>query len=323
MLESVLGVLAWLTRFSDPLAWLVLGTFTVGTLLEWYDVDRSWARRVTVAGWVLFAVFWFTLIYHFAFVQKSIVEGIGTLVAVPVALYAGYLLTRGRDTLFVLSRAVAVMGLVYLPFETIVVLRQFVIEMVTRQTELAMSILGFEPAVVNSATVSPEKYDPFRATFKFYPEPNHAITYTIVTACTGIGSIAIFAGLVTAVDAPFGRKLRAFAVSIPIIYALNIVRNVFIGISFGYQYMDLFPNAVMTVFATDDPYMVSYFVADRILAQGLSVVALVGITWLVVRELPEVLVVVEDLLFMLTGTEYDLERALGAEQVRADGEGDG
>jgi hypothetical protein len=40
-----------------------------------------------------------------------------------------------------------------------------------------------------------------------------------------------------------------------------------------------------------------------------------------VRELPETLTVVEDLLFVVTGTEYDLRSALGASPVRADGEG--
>jgi hypothetical protein len=56
--------------------------------------------------------------------------------------------------------------------------------------------------------------------------------------------------------------------------------------------------------------MVSYFLADRVLAQSLSVLALVAITWLVVRELPEVLTVVEDILYVLTGSEYDLGAAL-------------
>jgi archaeosortase A (PGF-CTERM-specific) len=87
----------------------------------------------------------------------------------------------------------------------------------------------------------------------------------------------------------------------------------------------------MTAFGIEDPYKVSYLVADRILAQSLSVVALVGITWLVVRELPELLVVVEDVLFVATGSEYDLRSAMGVggrtgaigerADVRADGNG--
>ncbi|HET7323411.1 MAG TPA: archaeosortase A, partial [Halococcus sp.] len=77
---------------------------------------------------------------------------------------------------------------------------------------------------------------------------------------------------------------------------------------------------VMTLFGAEDPYKVSYFIADRIIAQSLSVVALVCIMWVVVHELPEVMVVVEDVLYMITGTEYDLQSALGV-GVRADGGG--
>jgi len=76
---------------------------------------------------------------------------------------------------------------------------------------------------------------------------------------------------------------------------------------------------------TRDPALVSYYVADRILAQTGSVLALVAVTYLVVRELPEVLDVVEDVLFVVTSSEWDLREALdrpGSDRaVRADGEG--
>jgi archaeosortase A (PGF-CTERM-specific) len=57
--------------------------------------------------------------------------------------------------------------------------------------------------------------------------------------------------------------------------------------------------------------MVSFFISDRIISQVLAVVVLVGITYLVVREVPELLTVIEDVLYMLTGDEYDLESSLG------------
>ena len=75
----------------------------------------------------------------------------------------------------------------------------------------------------------------------------------------------------------------------------------------------------MSVFSLEDPYRVSYILVDRILAQSLSVVALVGITYLVVRELPEILLIIEDLLFVVTGSEYDLGSALDVPTVAADG----
>jgi len=64
----------------------------------------------------------------------------------------------------------------------------------------------------------------------------------------------------------------------------------------------------------DTVYDVSYFIADKILSQLLSVVALIGITWLVVRIIPELLTVVEDVAYLVTGNEYDMHEAFGVDR---------
>jgi archaeosortase A (PGF-CTERM-specific) len=312
MLDVLIGALAWLHTLTPPLAWLVVGAFVAGTALEYYDRHREWARRLTVAAWVLFGLFWLSLIWYYVFDLKSFIEAIGAFVAVPLSAYVGYLLWQGRDSLFVLSRAIAVMGIVFLPFSAVPFLRQFIIETVTAQTEMLMNGLGFHPEVISGAAVPGTNFRPYRSTFKWVTPDGHQITYTIRIACTAVGSMAIFAGIVAAVRAPFRRKLRALAVVLPVIYALNLLRNVFIGVSFGKQYFRIAPDLIMTLFASNDPYKVSYFVVDRILAQSLSVVALVVLTWFLVRELPEVLAIIEDVLFVVTGSEYDLQEALGA-----------
>jgi archaeosortase A (PGF-CTERM-specific) len=318
MTSGPVAALEWFHQFSDPLAWAVLVVFFVIFVLE--RRDHEWARHVALLGWVLFGVFWLSLIYHFVFVQKSIVEGLGSIVAVPASIYVGYLLWQGRDSLFVLSRAVVIMGAIYFPFETIGFLRQFLVETVTWQVEFLMTLIGIEPTVIagDASSLGLEQL-PYRNTFLFTQPNGHNITYTILLACTGIGSMSIFAALVLAVEAPLRRKFRALAIALPIIYVLNLVRNVFIAVTFGKQLMHLFPDVVMTLFSVSDPYKVSYYLSDRILAQVLSVVALVGITYLVVQELPEILTVVEDLLYLVTGSEYDLQGAIGEQSVRADG----
>lgn len=314
MIEPVIEGLAWLGEFSDPLAWLVLATFLLGGALDILGVRG--ARPIAVLGWGLFALFWLTTVHQFAFVQKSFIEGIGVLIAIPAAAYAGYLLGNGRDSLFVMTRAIGLMGLVYLPFIAIGPLGTWIAEVVTRHTEMLMSLLGqTNPAdfrIVNGAQFDNPSG---RNTFLFtLPAENHRIYYTILIACTGVGSMSIFIGGILAVRAPWRRKLRALAVSVPVIYGLNLIRNVFISLSFGQQRFHFFPDLIMTLFGASDPYHVSYYIADRILAQSASVIALIGITYLVVRELPEVLVILEDALYMLTRTEYDLAAALNMER---------
>jgi archaeosortase A (PGF-CTERM-specific) len=73
---------------------------------------------------------------------------------------------------------------------------------------------------------------------------------------------------------------------------------------------------IMALTGYPPPGLVSVFIADRVLSQSLSVVALIAITWLVVRTVPELLALVEEALFVVTRTEYDLH---GAFAVDADG----
>ncbi|WP_053947659.1 archaeosortase A [Halolamina sediminis] len=323
----------WLLDVTDVLAWIVIGAFALGAALEILTRRENdggtldavgdqldTARTVSASAWGLFALFWLLLFPHFAFVHKSYVEGVLALVAVPACLYAGYLLWAGRDTLFLLSRSTAIMGLIYLPFETIPAMtvgglripapRQVLIEIVAAQTGFMMSLFGSNPELIPG----PQGY---QNTYEFVASDGQLLQFSVVLACTGLGSIAIFAGLITAVRAPLRRKLRALSVAVPIIYGLNLVRTTFIGIAFGEQLLQIFPNLVLTMFGGSDPYRVSWYVSDRIISQLLAVVALVGVTYLVVRELPEILTIIEDVLFMVTGDEYDLAETLDLPRSRA------
>jgi archaeosortase A (PGF-CTERM-specific) len=305
---------------SDALAWAVVVAFGVGTVLWAYRetdsplaVSSRTARAAVAGSWGLFALFWLQLAPHFWVVKRSFIEAGLSLLAVPLCLYAGYTLWNGRDSLVALSRAVAWMGLIYLPFETIPSLsvagvtvpapRAVLIRVVTDQTMWVMNALGYYPELVYGD-------QGYLNTFKFVTADGHVILFSLVLACTGLGSISIFAGLVAAVDAPLRRKLRGLAVVVPVIYVLNLARTTFIGLVFGEQYMHWFADTVLALFSGTDPYMVSFYLSDRVISQSLAVAALVGVTYLLVRELPELLSLVEDALYLLTRNEYDLAAAL-------------
>jgi len=304
---------------ARPLSWVIVAGFLATAALEGRDRER--ARTVGVTTWLLFGAFWLVLVPHFVFEQRSIVEGIGSMAAVPLSAHAGYLLWRGRDSLFLLSLAVGLMGLLYLPFSYLPVIeanpaRQWIIETVAAQTDALMGLIGVEPELVRATSYvsNPGATQDYQYLSTFYFEGDtRPITYTIIIACTGLGSIAIFAGAILAVGAPWRRKLRALAIAVPIIYVANLVRNVFIATAFGEQHMQWFVVPMMTAFGLSDPQLVSFYWADRIFAQFGSVIALVAITWLVVRELPELLTMVEDGIYVATRREFDLHAAFGVE----------
>lgn len=290
-----------MSALTDVLAWVVVVAFGASAILQ--PRDREHARRTATAAWVLFALFWALLVPHFAFTQRSIIEGVLSAAAVPASLYLAYLIWTRRRSFETITRAVAIMGIIYLPFETVSLLRGGAIELVTRHVEFFLASLGYDPTV----TTGPNG---LRSTFVFVGEDGHKFTTRVLLACTGIGSSATVGGLLLALDAPLGRRLQGVALVVPIIYALNVLRVAFIALAHGYQWFASWQDPIFLLFGTSDPNMVSFLVADRVLAQSLSVVVLVLITLGLLRLLPELSVVVEDLLFLITGDDYDISGGL-------------
>jgi archaeosortase A (PGF-CTERM-specific) len=290
----------WIT---DAVGWFVIAAFLAAWALE---SQGRIGRAVGAGALGAFGVFWLLLVPRFAFVMRSPIEGALAVLAVPACAYAGYLLWSGRDSLFTLTRAVAVMGLIYLPFETIAILRETAVETVAGQTYAVITWLGYDVAL----TEGPNGY----LSGLEFTEGGHTYATHIVLACTGLGSMTIFAGLIAALEAPLVRKLQAAAAAVGVIYVLNIVRNVFIAVAFGDQWFQVFVAEISALVGYTDPGLVSYFIADRVIAQSMSVVALVAIAFLVARIVPEILDLLEEAVYVLTNTEIDLGTALRVDE---------
>ncbi|WP_246999135.1 archaeosortase A [Halosolutus gelatinilyticus] len=297
---------------TDGLAWVAIGAFIVALCLQWLGAADP-ARYVATGAWIVFGVFWLTMVPYYYYEVQSPLQTILAIAALPLCAYTGYLLYGGRDSIMLLSKAVMFMGLIYLPVETIPVVKTWLIETTAAQTHYGMELFGYSPGLAEGSYGYKSKFD---------FDPNETVTGRttyIILACTGIGSMAIFGGLIAAVKAPLRRKLSAFALAIGVIWFLNLVRNVFIGLASPWGWFQQpWLVSFMTTYMGAEEGRVSFLVAHNYIAQTLSIVALIGITYLVVKILPEVLEPLEDVLFILTGNEYDLYSALDAD-VRADG----
>ncbi|MFB6205960.1 MAG: archaeosortase A [Haloglomus sp.] len=291
---------------TDALAWVAVAAFAVAALAELWD--RRAASYLAAGAWSLFAVFWLALIPQFLLVEKSAIEGVLSALAVPACLSAAYLLYRGRESLLVLTRGVAVMGVIYLPATTVPWIYGPLVETTTAQVNAVIQFAGYDPTIETGESG-------LRNTFVFTTDGHQYETF-IILACTGLGSMAIFAGLIAAVRAPFRRKLAAFAVSVPVIWVLNLVRNAFIAVAFGKQWFQVAVPLVSTLFAipSGQEGLVSFYLADKVIAQSASVVALVLITYPVVRLLPELASVLDDALYVVTYREFHIAEALGLER---------
>ncbi|GGN06370.1 archaeosortase A [Halarchaeum nitratireducens] len=291
---------------TDTLAWIVVGLFAASALLATRDDYERVARAVAGVSWALFALFWALLVPHFWFEQKSVIETALIAAAVPGSLYVAYLVYATRPSLMILSRAVAVMGLIYLPVLTIDSVERALIAMTARHGAWLQNALGYHPQVLTGPTVE-SSHTGFPHAF-LYVVDGHRYLLEVLLACTGIGSISIVAGIVIALRAPVRRRLLALGIAVPVIYGLNVVRVSFIAIAHGNQWFEgaLSRRFVELVFSPTQTGITSYYMADRVIAQSLSVVALVALTFVLLRLLPELGTVVRDLLYLVTGNEYDL-----------------
>lgn len=295
-----LAVVDWVAALPwEPFAWLAVATFCLGIVWRWHGTEPA-ERVFSTLGWVALALLWLVMLPYFWVEMRSPIETVLAALAVPVSLWAGWLRWRGREQLYLFGKAAAIAGLIYLPVHTTEPVRRWLIETVAAQTHWMMGLLGYQPGLATG----PE--GGYLSLFAF-----DAHTTYIVLACTGIGSIAIFGGVILAVAAPLGRRLAGAVTVAATIYVLNLIRNTFVGLATPLGVFQGEPFATAAGLFGVEGTRVSFFVSHTLIAQPLSVVALVGLTLLALRIVPELFTVLDELVYLLTGDEVDLRAEFG------------
>lgn len=273
------------------LGWVAVAAFLAAALVDATERRRA-AVALATAGWVAFAAFWLSLAPGFL-AAGSRLETALALAAAPVCAYTGYLLFDGRESLLALSRAAGAVGAIYLPLSTYPPATRLLVEAVAAQTHLGMELLGYRPGI-RSGPLG------YRNTFGF-----EGYTTYIVLACTGLGGISIFAGLIAAARAPLRRKLAATVLAVGAIWAVNLLRNVFVGLAAALGWFEGPAFRSLASLVAGEGARSSFVVSHHLVAQPLSVLVLVGVTVAVVRIVPELSAVVEEAAFVVTGSEHD------------------
>ncbi|WP_292387193.1 archaeosortase A [Methanosarcina sp. UBA5] len=171
------------------------------------------------------------------------------------------------DITSMLTSASALGALVYFPFANFASLNTWIIGGVTSQVLWVLQYFEV-PAYMKAWNM---------ITLNGY-------TVEIILACTAIESIALFMGLIGAVRAPLNRLAMAFIVSVPVIYILNLIRDIFVVVAYGEQW-----------FGTD-----SFIIAHNYIAKAGSCIALFVISYAVLRILPELFGMIDGLWVILS-----------------------
>ncbi|AGK60257.1 archaeosortase A, PGF-CTERM-specific [Archaeoglobus sulfaticallidus PM70-1] len=217
-------------------------------------------------SWILFGFGWITKLPYYLdigdyFNSVIIVSAFILFTLIGIAIIAERDVSR-LNTFLNLSAFSALSAIFYFPFAMNGFLGDFLISKTAQLTVMLANFLGYNIQMYGDRILY-----------------LNGKCVEIILACTGIESIALFAGATLGMRADWSRKLKAFMVSVPVIYVLNLLRNVFITVSFGYSW-----------FGEN-----SFYIAHHIISKILATLALILISLTVFRILPELADLIYDL----------------------------
>ncbi|MFU8766889.1 MAG: archaeosortase A [Candidatus Methanoperedens sp.] len=259
--------------------WLALGLLVIASFIPGPKKSKYYLAGL---GWGVLAVYWISLSPYYYSVGDY-VNVILTLLAAFVSFFISYTFIRQDKTipgeingidittsLLMATTAAAIGGISYFIFSEIPKMNQWLISTVTDQTVWLASALGLMMTRMDWNLVAVNGY-----------------RVEIILACTAIESIALFFGLIASVRAPFKRLAFAFFISVPVIYFLNLLRNVFVVNAYGMLWFG-------------DP-QTSFYIAHTVIAKGGSLIALFVISYAVLKILPEILDMIGGIVNLLGG----------------------
>jgi Predicted membrane protein len=259
---------------SSSIMWFSIVLMVAALLLR---KDNKLSEMICGAGWLLFGVYWVTLIPYFYskpdytnIVLVLLLFGFCLLVANFMAHAFKHPIRKSEpknpiskeldqrvSRLFNLTKLIAIVCIIYMPFSLINPLNQMIIGSVASQTVSILNLLGYNAVQLAYNTIG-------------YSD----IVVTVILACTAIESIAFFTGLILSVPHPNSkRKSFLFFITVPVIYLMNLARNIFIVAAYGDMWFG--PN--------------SFEIAHTYIAKAASGIALVVLAYVAMRLLPELM----------------------------------
>ena len=226
-------------------------------------------RIVGCIAWITFSVEWLLKAPYYLSIADYYNTCLVSLAFVFFAFLGLTILKAKRMDVFVdVTAFSALSALFYFPFALNEHLKRFLIGMVASHTVATANSLGLPFYMLD--------YNQIALNGKMVE---------IILACTGIESMALFAGATLGIKAEASRKIKAFLVSVPVIYVLNILRNVFVLSAYGFSW-----------FGEN-----SFYIAHHVIAKILATIALILISLAVFRFLPELADLIYDLKNELVG----------------------
>ncbi len=210
-------------------------------------------RLAGFTAWLIFATACLTKVPDFLRAEDYYNTVIFVMAFAFFLVMAVSILQRNSEVFVEVTAFSALACAVYFPFAFLGPLSSWLINTTAQLTTTLGNLLGFPMRHEDGRIILGNK------------------SVQIILACTAIESMALFTGATLGIKAGLSRKIRAFLVSVPVIYILNLFRNVFVTVSFAYSW-----------FGEN-----SFYIAHHVVAKILSTIALIVIAYMVFRFLPE------------------------------------
>ena len=265
---------------QSALPFIAIALFLLALLFHRKESDdvfySSWfGKLVGALGWVSFACYCYFETLRCLLLEDYVRTSFALIFLAFSLLLAFLLMTtsekRDADLVLTITKVALITAVFYFPFSEFALLGDLLIFVTAKLSVMMLNLLN-----VGVYMVPPSSIYSTSSSFHEVYKP-----IEIILACTAIQSMALFMGVVFGVTAPIGRKLKAFCVSVPVIYGLNILRNALVGAAYFEQWFG-------------SP-LHSFFIAHEVLARIGSMIALIAIAYAVFVILPEALDLIEDL----------------------------
>jgi archaeosortase A (PGF-CTERM-specific) len=215
-----------------------------------------------VAGWAFVAANLWSELPAF-FMENNFLYPALALLSLPFLAVTAERLVRKDPALLQLSRTASIATVIYVPFSLVPYLHDTLISVVVTLAFALITALGHSPQMVSWDVI----YE-------------NAFANKIILGCTGIMAIAMMLGVV------FGEKsltvrqaVLSFLLVVPAIFLLNLLRVAVVFIAVSDRWFAGFPDPTGTGDA-------NFFWAHNVIAEGLAVLFLVVLVWVLVRIIP-------------------------------------
>jgi len=236
-------------------------------------------KYAAIIGWIFIVLFLFAELPYYFSINNFFYPVIAALSVPFLYITIKYLLTE--DYRFMqLSRAAAVAFLIYAPFEYLPALGNGLIDIVVGQVVWLLNAFNYPVSLAAWNIIT-----------------RNGFRVEIILACTGIQSIAIMLGVAAAVPTTLRQKLYAFLLVVPTIYILNLLRNVFVIISYTQQIFPYYPE----IASNGEIGYESFFWAHNVIAELVALILLVLIAYGLFTIIPKLGSFAEELYQLFTG----------------------